>query len=209
MTSRWTRIFIVLLLGYLLASVASAQTTDDEVEQMLTDLDALIIGTQVTTRCALYDSSLEYLTPVDAMGATIRLREIEASLADTVEGLPEQISEMRAEANAIACGAAGLEPFLDFNREIAHDVIDIALVAWRAINIEQCAYFVDDQLLAAVRRAKATSAEVDLAADPERARYIEEAAGAWVGVFNENCFNLAFEPAQTLPGLIALSLPSS
>ncbi|WP_196259064.1 hypothetical protein [Pelagibacterium limicola] len=175
---------------------------------MLTDLDALIIGTQVTTRCALYDSRLSYLTPLEATGVEIRILELEAALATEIEDLADETSAMRAEANSIACGSEGLEPFLDFNRQVAADVIDIALVAWQAIEIERCSYFVDDDFLAATGRAKVQGAAVDLSRDPERARYITEMAQAWVNLFAENCFNLSFEPTQRLPGLIALALPS-
>lgn len=208
-TPRRTCALALMLLAAALPSIAVAQTEEEEIEQILTDLDALIIGTQVTTRCALYDSTLAYLTPVEATGAEIRIREIEAALAEVVEGLADQISEMRAEANSIECGSAGLEPFLDFNRQIAGDVTDIALVAWQAIDIEQCSYFVDDDFLAAAGRAEAEAETVDLSSDPERAAYVQQTAQAWVMLFAENCFNLAFEPALTLPGLVALSLPSS
>lgn len=190
-------------------STGWAQSGEGEIEQMLTDLDALIIGTQVTTRCTLYDSTLTYLTPLEATAAEIRIREIESILAGTVEELADQVSLMRAEANAIECGSPGLQPFLDFNRQVANDITDIALVAWQSINIEQCAYFVDDDLLAAAGRAKAEAAGVDLSGDPERAAYVQEMAQVWVILFAENCFNLTFEPARTLPGLIALALPST
>lgn len=199
---------IMLLAGALPVAVAAQSDTGDEIQQMLTDLDALIIGTQVTTRCALYDSTLTYLTPLEATGAEIRIRELEAALAGEVEGLADQVSAMRAEANAIACGAEGLEPFLDFNRQTADDVIDIALLAWETIEIEQCAYFADDEFLAASRRAKASTDRVDLSGDPERAAYVQQTAQAWAMLFAENCFNLTFEPTQTLPGLVALALPS-
>lgn len=209
MTPRRRCAFAFALLASALPLVAQAQSADEEIAQLMTDLDALIIGTQVTVRCSLYDFTLRYLTPLEASGAEIRMREIEAALSERIEGLAEQISEMRAEANAIACGSAGLEPFLDFNRQIAKDVTDIALSAWRTIEIEQCAYFVDNDFLAAVHRAKEAGEALDLSGDPERAAYVQQTAQAWTMLFAENCFNLSFEPAATLPGLVALALPSS
>jgi hypothetical protein len=209
MTLRRTCALVITLLATTLPSTGISQTAADEVEQLLTDLDALVIGTQVSMRCSLYDSSLAYLTPLEATGAEIRMREIEATLRDRVDGLAEQISEMRAEANAIACGAPGLEPFLDFNRQTASDVIDIGLFAWRSIDIAQCSYFVDDEFFAAAQRAKDAGEALDLSGDPERAAYVQQTAQAWTTVFADNCFNLSFQPAPTLLGLVALALPVS
>lgn len=207
MTMRRTCALSLIVLASALPSAALSQTADDEIEQMLTDLDAMVIGTQVTTRCALYDSTLVYLTPLEAVAVEIRKREIETALGGAIEGLAEQLSVMRDEANAIACGAPGLEPFLDFNRQIARDVTDIALIAWQSIDIDRCVYFADDAFMAAVGRAKTTRPGTDLDADPGRTAYLTEMAQAWVNLFGENCFNLGFEPTQTLPGLIALALP--
>ncbi len=208
MTPRRPMALAMLLMALVLPSAAHGQEADDEIEQLVTDLDALIIGTQVTTRCALFDSSIEYLTPLEVTGAEIRKRELETALSGQIENFADQVSEMRAEANAIPCGSQGLVPFLDFNRQIARDVRDIALVAWQSIEIEQCAYFVDDGFLAAVERAKAASETLDLSGDPARATYVEETGAAWAALFADNCFNLGFEPTQTLPGLIALALPA-
>lgn len=207
MTMRRLRALSLIALASALPSAALPQTADDEIEQMLTDLDAMVIGTQVTTRCALYDSSLVYLTPLEAVAVEIRRRETETALAGALEGLAERLSVMRDEANAIECGSPGLEPFLDFNRQIARDVTAIALIAWQSIDIGQCAYFADEAFMAAVDRAKAMAPNADPGADPGRAAYLNETAQAWVNLFGENCFNLGFEPTQTLPGLIALALP--
>ena len=207
MPMRRPRALSLVLLACALPSAVFSQDAEEEVGQLLTDLDAMIIGTQVTTRCALYDSSLAYLTPLEAAAVDIRRREVETVLAGAVEDLADEISVMRDEANAIACGAPGLEPFLDFNRQIARDVTDIALIAWQGIEIDRCAYFADDEFMAAVGRAKAVEPAMATGAEPERAAYLNETAEAWVNLFNENCFSLGFEPTQTLPGLIALALP--
>lgn len=198
----------ILACSLALASPAHAQTGEEEIEQLLVDADALIIGISATTRCALFDFTLSYLSPLEATGAEIRLKQIEGLLGSAVEGLPDQLAEMRAEANGVDCGNPGLVPFLDFSAQIAQDTIDIAIVAWREISIDRCSYFADNDFLRAVDRAEAAAAEIDLSADPARAAYIEEMAALWIGLFNDNCFNLGFDPTQTLPGQIALSLPS-
>lgn len=188
---------------------AQAQTEEDATEQMLAQLDAMIIGPQVTTRCAFYDDTIDYLSPLESVAVDIRRRETEMALSPIVNDLADRVSTMISEANAIQCGEPGLVPFLDFNRQIAGDVTDIAIVAWQDIAIEQCAYFADEDFMAAVGRAKAAQANVDAATAPDRAAYITSRAQAWVSVFAENCGNLGFQPAQTLPGLIALALPHS
>lgn len=191
-----------------LLNPAYAQTADEDLDQLLVDADALVIGLSATNRCALFDFTLTYLTPLEAVGAEIRLRQIEAALAPVVEGLPDQLAEMRAEANSVDCGNPGLAPFIGFSAQIAQDTIDIALVTWREVSIDRCSYFVDNDFLRAIDRAKIAAVDLALDADPARAAYIEEIAALWITLFNDNCFNLGFEPARTLPGQIALAIPT-
>lgn len=200
--------FILALAG--MGQSAGAQgLPDDAREQFLTDLDALIIGTSATTRCALYDSALSYLSPLEVTGAELRIQEIRSTLSQFVVELPDLMAQMRSEANAVNCGNQGLEPFIEFSRENARDVIDIALAAWREISIDHCSYFADDEFMDSVRHTKALAAEMTLEGPEVRRAYIEENAAVWIRIFNENCFNVNFDPVPTLPGRIALSVPVS
>lgn len=178
------------------------------VDQWLVDLDALIIATQVTTRCALFDAGTPYLSPRDETAVQVRMGELERSLAPLVPDLADQVSQMRSEANAIACGHEGLGPFLAFAEQVAADVTAIGLRAWASIDIDRCSYFADDEFIAAAGRARAL-AESDSGAGMDRTRlaYIETAAEAWVSLFERNCHNFAFDPTITLPGRIALAIP--
>jgi len=181
---------------------------ESAVARALVDIDALIIATQATTRCALYDTSLAYLSPLSETAARLRIEEMEAGLASYVPDLPEQLSDMRAEANSIACGNAGLIPFLQFAEQVAADVTAIALRAWAEIDIDSCNYFADDEFLAAADRAQAAAAALPEETDSARRAYLEGRAQAWITLFTQNCYNLSFDPTITLPGRIALSLPA-
>ena len=174
---------------------------------MLIDIDALIVGTEVTTRCALFDFSMQYLTPLEQVGATLRLEEIVAAAATLMEDTPDRVARMRADASEIECGNDQLIPYMDFSRQIARDMIDIGLVAWRSIDIDRCNYFADDGFLAAADRARETAEQVTIEGEANRVTYIEERAEVWAGIFAENCANLQFQPVETLPGQIALALP--
>lgn len=177
-------------------------------EQALVDMDALVVGTEVTTRCALYDWSVEYLTPLEQVGARLRLAEMIAAGTAAIPDLPDQLAQMHAEAAQISCGVPELAPYLDFSRQIARDVIDVALVAWRTIDIRQCNYFADDDFLEASERARAVAADAVLEGEDNRITYIENAGAAWAQTFAANCGNLRFDPVETLPGQIALALPT-
>ncbi|WMT88516.1 hypothetical protein NO932_07865 [Pelagibacterium sp. 26DY04] len=177
-------------------------------EQMLIDIDALIVGTEVTTRCALFDSSLQYLTPLEQVGATLRLQEIVVAASSLVEDMPDRVARMHADAAEIECGNSDLVPYMDFSRQIARDMIDIALVAWRSIDIDRCNYFADDGFMVAVDRARAAAEQATIEGEANRVAYIEHGAAMWVEIFNDNCRNLQFEPVETVPGQIALALPT-
>lgn len=198
-----------LATGFPVVAQEAEVAADGDVEQILVDLDALILGTSATLRCALYNSDLAYLSPLEAAGAEIRIRQIEASLAPVVENLADRAAEMRAEASAVPCGNAGLLPFLEFSRQAGRDVVDIGVSAWATIRFEVCSYFADDDFISAVERARIAAAELTVSGDAERVAYIAENASRWTTVFAENCYNLAFDPTQTLPGQIALALPAS
>ncbi|HWJ87394.1 MAG TPA: hypothetical protein VNS12_04925 [Pelagibacterium sp.] len=201
-----------LLIAGLAASAgggAIAQDETDPAQQMMVDADALIVATQVTTRCALFDSTLAYLTPLDQAGASLRLDEIVVAASASVEDMADRLARMRADAAAITCGDEDLAPYMEFGRQIARDVIDIALVAWRSIDVMRCNYFVDDDFLVAAERARATAESTTIDGEINRVTYIEQRAAAWVDVFAANCANLGFDPVETLPGQIALALPSA
>ena len=175
---------------------------------MLVDAGALVIGTEVTTRCAVFDASIQYLTPLEQVATTLRLGEMLAAASGNVENVPDRVAGMRAEAAATACGSSALVPYMDFSRQVARDVIDIALVAWRSIDIRQCNYFADDDFLAAAERARTTADAATIEGEANRRDYIEQSAAAWVALFADNCANLRFDPVETVPGQIALALPT-
>jgi len=181
---------------------------DSAVSRALVGIDALIIATQTTTRCALYDSSLTYLSPLSETAARLRIEEMEAGLAPQVPDLPDRLSAMREEANAVDCGNEGLVPFLQFAEQVAADVTAIALRAWAEIDIDSCNYFADNEFLAAVDRAQAAAMTLPEETDAARRAYLEGRAQAWITLFTQNCYNLSFDPTITLPGRIALSLPA-
>jgi len=198
--------FILALAG--MGQSASAQElSDDAREQLLSELDAMIIGTSVTTRCALYDTTLTYLSPLETTGAELRIAQLRSALSEFVEELPDLMATMRSEANDIDCGNQGLEPFIAFSRETAQDVIDIALSVWREVSIDHCSYFADDGFMDSVKHTKILAAETTVEGPDVRRDYIAENATAWGRIFNENCFNVNFDPVPTLPGRIALSVP--
>lgn len=207
--------FFSLALVVLSCGAARAQEEDDDAipeapdpaEQMLVDADALVIGTEVTTRCAMFDSLVTYLTPVEQVGATLRLREMTGAISALVPDAADRVARMRADAAAIACGDQGLVPFMDFARQVARDTIDIALMAWRDIDIDRCHYFADEDFLAAAERAHSVSEALALEGASNRIAYIEQRAAAWAGIFASNCTNVSFDPVETLPGQIALALP--
>lgn len=197
-----------LLAAALLAPVtAVAQDIASGAEQMMVDADALVVSTDVTTRCALFDTSISYLTPLEQVAAQIRLAEIATVAADSIEDVPDRIALMRAGAAARNCGDPDLAPYMDFGRQIARDVIDIALFAWRSIDVPGCNYFVDDDFMRAAERADAEAEQATIDGEANRIAYIEQRGAAWAEVFARNCANLTFEPTKTLPGLIALALP--
>lgn len=191
------------------AEVADDTPEAEQIEQLMIDLDALIIGTTASLRCPLYDSTIQYLSPLHVVAATFRIRQIEAALAEVVEDLPDQIAEMRAEAATIECGNEGLEPFIAFNAQVAQDLTDVALFAWRTLPVGQCVFVIDDGFRAAVARARGAGAALVLDEETPRAAYIRENAAFWQNLFVNNCFNLGFDPVETLPGQIALALPAS
>lgn len=209
---------LISIVAALLSGVAAqAQDTeavlpdadlDPALSQALTDIDALIIATQVTTRCALYDSSLAYLSPLSETAARLRIEEMQAMLTSRIPDLPDRLSAMREEANTVDCGNDGLVPFLQFAEQVAADVTAIALRAWAEIDIDSCNYFADDEFLAAADRAQAAASDLPEASDASRRAYLEGRAQAWIGLFADNCYNLTFDPTLTLPGRIALALPS-
>lgn len=201
--------------GALILAVASAghaqipeEPEPSALERLETDIDALIVASNVTLRCALYDNSIAYLTPLEQVGASLRLGELSGALASAVEDTADRTAQMRREASAIACGNPDLVPYLDFGRQVARDVIDVALTAWRDIEIESCNYFVDDDFLAAVSRVKAAAERSAIEGTENRVQFIEQQAAAWVAVFDSNCGALYFNPVETVPGIVALAIPS-
>ena len=200
--------FCAIVLSSVLYCAGAAAQDAEGSEQMLVDAGALVVGTDVTTRCALFDSSLAYLTPLEQVGATLRLREILAAASGVMEDVPDRVAAMHAEAAAMACGSEALAPYMDFSRQIARDMIDIALVAWRSIDIEKCNYFADDDFLAAAARARNAAETATIGGEANRRDYIEQRAAAWVNLFADNCANLRFDPVETVPGQIALALPT-
>ena len=197
-----------VLLAVSVAGQASAQSGAADVDQMLADADALVVSTDVTTRCALFDDSIVYLTPLEQVAAQIRLGEIATAAAETIEDAPDRIARMRAEAAAIACGDPDLTPYMDFGRQTARDVIDIALFAWRSIDVPGCNYFADDDFMRAAERATMAAEQATIEGAANRVTYIEQRGAAWAEIFATNCANLGFEPVETLPGQIALALPT-
>lgn len=204
-----TLILAALLSGGLSAYAQELPEIEAEVaDQILVDLDALIIGTSATLRCSIYSDDLPYLSPLDATGAEIRIRQLESVLAPAYENLADTISTMRAEAAAVPCGNPGLLPFLEFSRDAGEDIVDIGIFAWQSIRFDTCSYFADNQFLEAVAHAQELAAGFSVDGDAARVAYISENAQMWSAVFEENCFNPTFDPTQTLPGLIALALPT-
>src|SRR5690606_34388316 len=130
------------------------------------------------------------------------------ALEPRVPDLPERLFEMREEPNGIDCGNAGLVPFLEFAEQVAADVTAIALRACARIEIDSCNYFADDEFLAAADRAQAAASTLPEEPEATRRAYLETRAQAWIAVFEQNCYNLSFDPTLTMPGLIALALPN-
>ncbi|MCD7060760.1 hypothetical protein [Pelagibacterium xiamenense] len=180
----------------------------DAIEPQLADLYAIVVGTQATTRCAVFDDTMTYLTPLEATAAEYRLRQMETALAGPIENIADVVANMRAEAAQIPCGSESLEPFLDFNRGLAHDLVDVALLAWQEIDIAECNYFADDDFMASVAQAEDMAENLEITGTPARIAYVERTAAGWVATFEENCRSLAFDPTRTLPGLVALALPA-
>jgi hypothetical protein len=167
-----------------------------------------VVGIDVTTRCALFDTAIDYLSPLEQVAAQIRLREIVAATSEVIEDAPDRVAHMRARAAAQVCGDPDLTPYMDFSRQIARDVIDIALVAWKTIDVPGCNYFADDDFMRAAERASAAAGQTVLEGEANRIAYIEQRGAVWAQVFARNCANLGFEPVETLPGEIALALPT-
>lgn len=197
----------ILLCGFAYCAAAAGQEAEAG-EQMLVDAGALVMGTEVTTRCAVFDASIAYLTPLEQVAATLRLSEMLAAASEAVENVPDRAAGMRADAAEMACGSSALIPYMDFSRQVAHDMIDIALVAWRSIDIGRCNYFADDDFLTAADRARETAGTATIEGEANRRDYIAQRAAAWVSLFADNCANLRFDPVKTVPGQIALALPT-
>ncbi len=197
-----------LVISMLMAGSVVAQDDAADVEQMMTDAEALVVGIDVTTRCALFDTAIDYLSPLEQVAAQIRLREIVAAASEEIEDTPDRVAQMRAGAAARVCGDPDLAPYMSFSRQIARDVIDIALVAWKTIDVPGCNYFADDGFMQAAERASAAAQQATLEGEANRIAYIEQRGAAWAEVFAANCTNLRFEPVETLPGQIALALPT-
>ncbi|WP_090596642.1 hypothetical protein [Pelagibacterium luteolum] len=188
-------------------AAAPAQPQID-VEQVLVDLDALIHATRATTRCALYDEQIDYLTPLEQVGASVRLNELTSILEGRLDDLADRVAMMGNEATALPCGDDALVPYMTFGQQIGRDVIDIAMRAWREIEIANCSYFADDDFMAAVDRAQEAADTAIIEGAENRQDYIEQQADVWVGIFSSSCANLYFDPVTTLPGQIALALPT-
>ncbi|WP_404404481.1 hypothetical protein [Pelagibacterium halotolerans] len=180
----------------------------DALDQQLMDLYAIVVGTQLTTRCAIFDDTTTYLTPLEQTAAEYRLRQMTSALAAEVENIADVVANMRADALQIPCGAASLDRLLDFNRSLSRDLVDVALLAWREIEIAECNYFVDDDFLESAAHAQDQAEGIDISGTPARVAYVQRTAAEWVTTFEENCQNLAFDPTRTLPGLVALALPT-
>ncbi|WP_127142687.1 hypothetical protein [Pelagibacterium montanilacus] len=202
-----------LILALLIPFHAGAQEQEaapaqaDANQQALVDLDALVVASQVSTRCALFDSSVTYLEPIEVTAIEYRIEQLSDSLRPTVQDLADRMSTMRGDAAAIACGHEGLVPFLDFGRQVAGDMIDTALLAWQSIEVEECSYFADSDFMSAVQRAEFAASALELSGPAARTAFIRNGAAQWTAIFASNCQNLSFDPTRTLPGLIALALP--
>ncbi|RDE09008.1 hypothetical protein DVH29_08610 [Pelagibacterium lacus] len=176
-------------------------------DQLQVDIDALVVAGTLSMRCALFDDSVDYLTPLEAVGADIRLSELIGLFAARSADAADVVAGLRGEAAAIACGDPRLATYMDFGRQVARDVIDVGMVAWQSIDVAACNYFADDDFMAAVARARAAAAAAEIAGPQNRVDYINRLAAGWVGLFADNCANLGFDPVETLPGAIALALP--
>ena len=199
---------VVLVVSMLMTGNAMAQNAEADTDQMMTDADALVVAIDVTTRCAVFDSSIDYLSPLEQVAAQIRLGEIVTAASQLIEGAPDRVAQMRAGAAARVCGNPELTPYMDFSRQIASDVVDIALVAWQAIDVPGCNYFADDDFMRAAERASTAAEQATIEGEANRIAYIEQRGAVWAEVFAGNCTNLGFEPVETLPGQIALALPT-
>lgn len=188
--------------------VATPAQPQLDVERVLVDLDALIHATRATTRCALYDEQIDYLTPLEQVGASVRLGELTTMLETRLDDLADRIAIMGNEATALPCGDEALVPYMEFGQQIGRDVIDIAMRAWREIEIANCSYFADEDFMAAVGRAQDAADTATIAGAENRQEYIAQQANVWVGIFTNSCANLYFDPVTTLPGQIALALPT-
>lgn len=188
-------------------ALAPAQETAPQSEQVLTDIAALITSTESTTRCALYDSDTQYLTGLEQVAVTWRVDEMLGALDDAVPDLADRTAQMRADASDIACGSEALTPYLDFGRQIARDVVDVALFAWQEIDVANCNYFADEGFMRAVERARQRAEQTEIEGPDNRLAYIAQLGTAWRELFAANCRNAEFDPVPTLPGQIALSLP--
>lgn len=190
------------------AAPSQPQGTGIDVEALSVDIDALIVADQLTTRCSLFQTDMVYLTPVEQAGANVHLGELTALLSNSAENAADSLATMRAGAARMACDDAALADYIDFGRQVGRDVIDTAMLAWREIDISRCSYFADDDFMAAVERTRdaAQSAAIEGAAN--RLRFLEQRADGWIEMFSGNCNNLYFDPVTTLPGQIALALPT-
>lgn len=205
---RLTPAFLSCAVACAIATSAFAQEDGLDLRQGLVDLEGLIIAGSATTRCAIYDDDLAYLTPLEAVAVDLRIEQISRALSEHVDDLADRKAWMRERANALVCGAAALEPYLTYARGTARDITDVALAAWAGIEVEKCAYFADDDFMAAVDRAHQRAADLAPEENRPRARYLAQGADYWISVFEQNCYNLAFDPMTTLPGQIALALPT-
>lgn len=178
------------------------------VEALSVDIEALTIASQATTRCAVFNSDIVYLTPLEQAAVEVHLSELETVLENAVENSAERLAAMKATAAGIDCGDADLVDYMDFGRQIGRDVIDTAMLAWREIEISRCNYFADSDFMDAVGRAQDAGAAAQIDGAANRVAFLEQRAETWVQLFGSNCSNLYFDPVTTLPGQIALALPT-
>ena len=170
----------------LMTGNAMAQNAEADTDQMMTDADALVVAIDVTTRCAVFDSSIDYLSPLEQVAAQIRLGEIVTAASQLIEDAPDRVAQMRAGAAARVCGNPELTPYMDFSRQIARDVVDIALVAWQTIDVPGCNYFADEDFMRAAERASTAAEQATIEGEANRIAYIEQRGAVWAEVFAGN-----------------------
>lgn len=184
------------------------ERTSIDVEALTIDVDALIVADQVTTRCSMFAADIAYLTPIEQVGVNAHLGELTAILANATQDSADRLAQMRSAAASMSCDDDALVDYMDFGRQVGRDVIDTAMIAWREIDIAPCSYFADDDFMAAVARAREAAQSATIEGAANRQRFLEQRADGWVELFSSNCGNLYFDPVTTLPGQIALALPT-